>query len=186
MIDPIFPQRSVPTCILGYYLRLARLLCSLGSCFFQYWSYACFCASYTFQKDERINLLRIWKNFLWKIQIRLNTFWQKMTPPPPTPPSPDQTCASVEAYSFILCCNIWYLGQKLRQRAEPSTSLQRLPKDQRKAHPKQELFGWTMLCHRTPNMIQTVMQSKIQLNHQIITHQVSAPFHILSNDSLNL
>ena len=97
--------------------------------------------------------------------------------PPPPPSSPDQTCASVEAYSFILCCNIWYLGQKLRQRAEPSTSLQRLPQDQRKAHPKQELFGWTMLCHRTPNMGQTVMQSKIQLNlnHQIITHQVKVP-----------
>lgn len=110
--------------------------------------------------------------FLWKIQnIHCN-----------------QTCASVEAYSFILCFNIWYLGQKLRQRVEPSTRLQRLPKDQRKAHPKQELFGWTMLCHRTPNMSQTVMQSQIQLNlnHQIITHQVSAPFHILSNDSLNL
>lgn len=108
--------------------------------------------------------------------------------PPPPPPSPNQNCASVEAYSFILCFNIWYLGQKLRQRVEPSTSLQRLPKDQRKAHPKQELFGWTMLCHRTPSMSQTVMQSQIQLNlnHQIITHQVGAPFLILFNDSLNL
>lgn len=80
------------------------------------------------------------------------------------------------------------LGQKLRQRVELSTSLQRLLKDQRKAHPKQELSGWTILCHRKPNMSQTVMQSQIQLNlnHQIMTHQVSAPFHILSNDSLDL
>lgn len=98
MIDPIFPQSSVPTCILGYYLRLARLLCSLGSCFFQYWSYACFCASYTFQKDERINLLRIWKNFLWKIQIRLNTFWQKMTP---IPWSHLCICGSLQFYPLL-------------------------------------------------------------------------------------
>ena len=100
VIDPNFPQSSVPTCILGYYLRLARLLCSLGSCFFQYWSYTCFCASYTFQKDERINLLRIWKNFLWKIQMRLNTFRQKM-PPPPIPRSNLCICGSLQFYLLL-------------------------------------------------------------------------------------
>ena len=147
------------------------------------------CILHIFQKRwrnksaENVKDIIFMENTKYLLSFRLNAFWQKMIPPPP-----DQTCASVEAYSFILRFNIWYLGQKLWQRVEPSTSLQRLPKDQRKAHPKQELFGWTMLCHRTPNMSQTAMQSQIQLNlnHQNIAHQVSAPFHILSNDSLNL
>lgn len=151
------------------------------------------CILYIFQKRWRNKSAEYVKEFFYGKYKIFTVFldWMLLTkndPPSPPPPPPDQTCASVEAYSFILCFNIWYLGQKLRQRVERSTSLQRLPKDQRKAHPKQELFGWTMLCHRTPNMSQTVMQSQIQLNlnHQNITHQVSAPFHILSNDSLNL
>ena len=187
MIDPIFPQSSVPTCILGYYLRLARLLCSLGSCFFQYWSYACFCASYTFQKDERINLLRIWKNFLWKIQIRLNTFWQKKTPPPPPIPRSNLCiCGSLQFYPLL---------QHLIFRSKTPTKSRTINKSTKttqrsKKGPSKARVVW--VDNAVPQDTQHESNSDAVKNSTEFessnyhTPGISAPFHILSNDSLNL
>lgn len=65
MIDPNFPQSSVPTCILGYYLRLSYgSLQEVAS--FNTDHRACFCASDIFsKKDEEINLMRMSKNFFY-------------------------------------------------------------------------------------------------------------------------
>ena len=78
----------------------------LGSCFFQYWSYACFCASYIFQKRWRNKSPENIKEFfLRKIQnIHCILDWMpfdKKWSPPPSPRSNLCICGSLQFYPLL-------------------------------------------------------------------------------------